>query len=30
MTDETTPISGMSDERLEILRLVENQTITAE
>lgn len=30
MSDETTPISAMSDERLEILRLVENQTITAE
>jgi hypothetical protein len=30
MADETAPISGISDERLEILRLVENQTITAE
>lgn len=30
MSDETTPLSAISDERLEILRLVENQTITAE
>ncbi len=29
MTDEFAP-SGLSEERLEILRLVENQTITAE
>ena len=29
MTDEFTP-AGLSEERLEILRLVENQTITAE
>ncbi len=29
MTDGTTP-AGLSEERLEILRLVENQTVTAE
>ena len=30
MADETNGASSLSDERLEILRLVENQTITAE